>query len=241
MPHVSNSGLYGGHPTQMLGRIRSLLPWRWRVGSSKSSIRNYQTTRRHNVKGRNLDIRRHNKSRYRVHYCFHKSPAKDTMLRQTNYPTCTVHMLLRQILIFSFNVRAKSPKRSLTFRFSTKFSFSQLIHTCNVFFPSHRPSNDYPKNFGDADKWGRSLVVAIVPDHLDFVYTRTGLGSISNFSHHPPSPNDNIWEQQQRKAVPYVVVTLAILEVAGESGAVVASLMIKRFKLWWKEGRLHDT
>jgi len=88
-PHVSNSGLHGDHPRQLLGRISSLLPWRWRVGSSKSSIRNYQTTRRHNVKGRNLDIRRHNKSWYRVHYCFHKSSAKNTMLRQTNYPTST--------------------------------------------------------------------------------------------------------------------------------------------------------
>ena len=114
----------------MLGRISSLLPWRWRVDSSESSIHTYQTTRSHNLKGRNLDIRSHKKSWYHVHYCFHKSPATDTMLWQTNYPTCSYEFKINFNIILQCTPR--SSQRSLSFRHPHQ-------NTWRTFSPSYVP------------------------------------------------------------------------------------------------------
>jgi hypothetical protein len=118
------------------------------------------------------------------------------------WTTVHVHMISRQILIFAFSVRPKSPKRSLAFRFSTKFSSSQLIPACNISFLSHRSWNDYRKTFW----WRWQMMKALGycycarPSWLCLVLKRARVRSrifLTSNRHQMTT----LWEQRQRKAV----------------------------------------
>ena len=100
------------------------------------------------------------------------------MLRQTNYLTCTldckinfniflqctskIYQEVSYLPVFK-KKKKKSPCLSLSMRatFSSQLAVLEMITL---------------KLFGDDDKWWRSLVVAVVPDHLDFVLYSDGFG-----------------------------------------------------------------